>query len=131
MCRCDLEAIGGLVAEELQALRRSINVGPRREAFQFDRADFGAVLLALAAPLRLFVVVELALDPVDGAVEQVDGRPQQIVEVGLEARVAQRRDQGIEDVDDGAGDDVAFGKRPGSGSSSKGRWPKSCSSART
>jgi len=62
--------------------------------------------------LRLLVVVELALDAVDGAVEQIDGRPEQVVKVGLEPRVAQGRDQGAEDIGDGACDGVAFGKRP-------------------
>ena len=62
--------------------------------------------------LRLLVVVELALDPVGRAVEEVDGRPEQVLEVGLEAGVAQRGDEGVEDVGDGAGDDLAFGKRP-------------------
>ena len=32
------------------------------EAFQLDRADLGAVLFALTAPLRLLVVVEFAFD---------------------------------------------------------------------
>ena len=64
------------------------------EAFQFDRADFGAVLFLLAALLRLLVVVEFALDPVDGAVEEIDRRPEQVFEVGFEARVGQRRRRG-------------------------------------
>ena len=46
-----------------------------------------------------------------GAVEQVDRRPEQVLEVGFEARVAQGRDQGVEDVGDSARDGVAFGKR--------------------
>ncbi len=46
-----------------------------------------------------------------GAVEQVDRRPEQVLEVGFEARVAQSRDQGVEDVGDSARDGVAFGKR--------------------
>ena len=71
----------------------------------------GAVLFPLAAALRLLVVVEFALDPVGGAVEEVDGRPEQIVEIGFEAGVAQGGDQGVEDVGDGAGDGVAFGQR--------------------
>ena len=62
--------------------------------------------------LRLLVVVEFALDAVGGAMEQVDGRPEQILEVGFEPGVAQRRDQGVEDIGDGAGDDLALGKRP-------------------
>ena len=71
-----------------------------------------AVLFLLAAALGLLVVVELALDPVGGAVEEVDRRPEQVVEVGFEARVGERRDQGVEDVGDGAGDGVGFGQRP-------------------
>jgi len=44
--------------------------------------------------------------------EEINGRPEQFVEVGLEAGVAQRCDQGVEDVGDGASDGIAFGKRP-------------------
>ena len=108
-----LEAFDGLVAEELQAIV-TLNQRDafRRDALEFDGSNFGAVLLMLALPLRLFVVVELALDAVDGTMEQVDGRPEQIVKVRLEPSVAQRRDQGIEDVGDGSGDDPALGKRP-------------------
>ncbi len=69
----NFEALGGLVAEQLHAVaaldQRDAFGG---DPFQFDRSHFGAVLLALALALRLFVVVELALDAVDGAVEQVD-----------------------------------------------------------
>ena len=108
-----LEAFDGLVTEELQAVASLDQRGAfRRDAFEFDGSNFGTVLLALTLPLRLFVVVELATDAVDGSVEQVDGRPEQIVEVRLEPRVAQRRDQGIEDIDDGTGNDPAVGKRP-------------------
>ena len=107
-----LELVGGEVAEELHAVaafdqRDALG----HEAFQFDRADLGAVLLLLAALLRVLVVVELALDAVGGAVEEIDGRPQQVLEVGLEAGVAQRRDQRVEDVGHGAADGVAFGQR--------------------
>ena len=38
-----------------------------------DGAHLGAVLLLLAAPLRLLIVVELALDALGGAMEEVDG----------------------------------------------------------
>jgi hypothetical protein len=61
--------------------------------------------------LRLLVVVELALYAVDGAVEEIDDRPEQVLEIGFETRVAQGRDQGVEDVCDGAGHGIAFGKR--------------------
>ena len=101
----DLKALDGLIAEELQAVAAL----DQRDAFgrqtlEFDRSHFGAVLLALALPLRLLVIVELAFDAVDGTVEQVDGRPEQIVKVRLEPGVAQCCDQGIEDIGDGAGD---------------------------
>ena len=88
-CGVALELVGGLVAEELHAvaaLDQRLPLGG--EAFQFDRADFGAVLFLLAALLRLLVVVEFALDPADGAVEEIDGRPEQVFEVGFEAGVA-------------------------------------------
>jgi hypothetical protein len=68
-------------------------------------------LLGLAAPLRLFVEIELALDAVDLAVEQVDEGPQQIGEIVLEARAGQH---GGEDLDDGvelAAHGVGFGQR--------------------
>ena len=109
----DLEAIGGLVAEELHGVaafdqRQALG----DETLELDRADLRAVLLLLAATLRLLVVVELALDAVDGAMEQVDGRPQQVLEIGFEAGVGERRDERIEDVDDGAGDDLGFRQRP-------------------
>ena len=108
-----LEVLGGLVAKELHAVaaldQRHALGG---EALQFDRADLRAVLFLLTAPLRLLVVVEFALDAIYGAVEEVDGRPEQVVEVGFEARVAEGCDQGVEDVGDGAGDGIAFGKRP-------------------
>ena len=85
------------------------------EALQLDRTDLGAVLFLLAALLRDLVVVELAFDTVGGAVEEIDRGPQQVLEIGLEARVTERRDQGVEDVGHGAGDGVGFGQRPGVG----------------
>ena len=47
-----------------------------------------------------------------GAVEEIDGRPEQVLEVGFEACVREGRDQGVEDVGDGAGDGLGFGQRP-------------------
>ena len=92
-----LELFGGLVAEELHAVA---SLDERQalcdQALELDRADFRAVLLLLAALLRRSVVVEIALCPVGGAMEQVDGRPEQVAEVRFEARVLQRRDQRIE-----------------------------------
>ena len=91
--RCGAELFGGLVAEEFHAVPAlDEGLSLRREALQFDRADFRAVLFLLAAPLRLLVVVEFPLDPADGAVEGVDGRPEQVLEVGFEAGVAKASD---------------------------------------
>jgi hypothetical protein len=80
------EVFGCLVAEVFHAVtpldQRHALGG---ETLQFDRADFGAILVTLAALLRLFVIVELAFDALVGAVEEIDGRPQQVLEVGFEA----------------------------------------------
>ena len=68
--------------------------------------------MPLGPALRLLVIVEIPRDPLGGAVEDVDDRPEQIVEVGLEAGVAQGDDQGIEDVGDRSRDRIAVGERP-------------------
>ena len=108
-----LELIGGLVAEEFQAIaafnqRHALG----DEAFEFDRADLRAVLLFLAAPLLLLIVVEFPSDPVGGAVEEIDRRPEQVLEVWFEAGVGQRRDQRVENVGDGSADGVCVGQWP-------------------
>src|SRR5690554_6127446 len=54
------------------------------EPFEFDRFDFGSILLLLKSPLGLLVIVELPLDAGGGAMESVDRRPEQLVEVGIE-----------------------------------------------
>src|SRR5208282_1236388 len=118
-----LELVGGLIAEEFHAVAafdQRLTFGG--EAFEFDRADFGAVLFFLAALLRLLVVVQLALDPADGAVEEIDHRPEQILEVGFEAGVHQGDDEGVEDVGDAPVTLWASGSGLGSGSSSWMRW---------
>ncbi len=82
-----------------------------QQSLQFDRSDLGAILLTLRSALRLLVVVEFAFDPLGGAVEQVDRRPEQIVEIRFQPRIGKRADQRIEDVGDGASDAVALGQR--------------------
>src|SRR3546814_17139561 len=74
-------------------------------ALQLDGLHLGTVLFTRAAALGLLIVVEFAFDAGGGAVEKIDGRPEQVVEVGFEAGVAEGDDQGVEDVGDGAGDD--------------------------
>src|SRR5258708_19728085 len=86
------EVVGRLVAEVFHAvtpLDQCHALGS--ETLEFDRADFGAILIALAALLRLFVVVEFAFDALVGAVEEIDGRPQEVLEVGFEAGFAPAR----------------------------------------
>jgi hypothetical protein len=43
----------------------------------------------LQAFLRLFIVVEIAFDPLAGAVEDVDEVPEQVFEIGFNAGVDQ------------------------------------------
>ena len=64
----DLKAFDGQIAEEFQAvaaLDQRDAFG--RQALEFDRSHFRAVLLALTLVLRLLVVVEVAFDAIDGS----------------------------------------------------------------
>ncbi len=66
----DLEAVGSLVAEELHGIAAFHQGQPLRDqTLELDRADLRAVLLPLAAMLRALVVVELAFDALDAAME--------------------------------------------------------------
>ena len=108
-----LELLGGLVAEELHGIAAVDEGKPLgQQAFELDRTDFRAVLLLLAALLGVFIGIELALHAVGGAVEQAHRRPQQAVEVGFEAGIAERGDQGVEDIRYGAADGGGFGQGP-------------------
>ena len=107
----DLEQLGGVVAHEFEgvaALDEADALGD--EALELDRLDLGAVLLGLAAALRLLVGVELALDAVGLAVEQVDERPQQIGEIVLEARAGQHGAEGLDHGVELAADGVGLGQ---------------------
>ena len=108
----DLKTLDGLIAEQFQAIAAFDQRDAfGRKALKLDRSHFRAVLLALALALRLFVVVELAFDSVCRTVEEIDGRPEQILEIRFEPGVVQRGDQRVEDVGDCAGDHRAFGQR--------------------
>ena len=58
-------------------------------------------LFALAAALTIFIVVKFALDPVAGAVEEVDLMPEQVFKIGFKPGVAERCDERIEYVGNG------------------------------
>src|ERR1700730_12872860 len=81
------------------------------EALDLARLDLGAVLFGLAAALRLLVGVELALDAVGLAVEQVDEGPQQIGEIVLEARAGQHGEESLDDGAELSVDGVGLGQR--------------------
>ena len=108
-----LEVFCGLIAHQFEgvaALDHGLPFGG--ETLEFYRPHLRAVLFALAATLRLLIVIEFAFDPVGGAMEEVDGRPEEVIKVGFEAGVLEGGDQGVEDVGDGPGDRIAFGKWP-------------------
>ena len=51
--------------------------------------------------LRLLVVVEFAFDANDRAVEKIDRRPEERVEIGLEPRIGESGDERVKDGGDG------------------------------
>src|SRR5258708_9322463 len=86
----DLKAFDGLIAEEFETVTTFDQSDAfDRQALKFDRLHLRAVLLALALALRLFVVVELTSDAVGGTMEEVDGRPEQILTVRFGPGVGQ------------------------------------------
>jgi hypothetical protein len=74
------------------------------QSFEFDGFDLRAVLHGLALPLRLFVAVEVAFDPVDLAVEEVHDGPEQIGKILVELRVRRHCAESVED-----GGELRFG----------------------
>ena len=106
----NLEVVGGVVAEEIEAVAAFGERDAFGVAVRVRLTYLGAVCRpgCAAAPARCRRVRVRA---VDGAVEEIDDRPEQVLEVRFEARVAQSRDESVEDVRDGAGHGIAFGKR--------------------
>ena len=98
-----LELVCGSFAHELHGVAAFDQANAfADQPFELDRFDLGAILLALAALLGIFVVVELALDPELRTVEEVAERPSQVFEIGLDPRVDHGGNEGIEHVGDGA-----------------------------
>ncbi len=90
---------GGVVAEGFKAVPPvDQHLSLAEEAFELDRLDLRAVLLALAALLGFLVVVEEALNPVGCAVEYVGDAPEEIGHVGFGARVRQRGSDDLENL---------------------------------
>ena len=82
------------------------------QALELDRLDLGAVLLGLGPALRLLVAVKFAFDAVELAVEQVDERPQQIIEIVLEAGAGQHGAQRFDRIVELGLHGIGFGQRP-------------------
>ena len=99
------------VLEGGAAIEQGLALGD--QAFEFDRADFRAVLFLLALPLPVFVVVELALRAGALFVEEVGEMPEKIVEIGFEAGVMQDAAQDVEQVRNRTCHKVRIGKRAG------------------
>ncbi len=66
------------------------------QALKLDAFHLRAVLLALSGALRVLIALELALDALAGAVEEIDRRPEQIFEIGFQPRVAEHLEHGVE-----------------------------------
>src|SRR3546814_15293646 len=93
----------------------------RSRALEFDRAYFAAVLLALERALCQLILVEFALNPFAGPVENIDDAPEQIPETGLDAGIDEAARQGLEDVGEGAPGKSVARERPGGGPAAQGR----------
>ena len=120
----ETKELGSRITEELEAVAPLDQGQPLGDqTFQLERADLGTVLLALVRPLGHLVGIEVALDSVDAAVENVHDRPQQGVQVGLEAGVGQGRHQRIEHVGERALELRGLGQRARIGLIVVGRWP--------
>ncbi len=122
-CAGSLEVdVSGGLPEDLHAVAPfNQALADADQRFQLDGFDLGAVLFALEALLCLLVAVELGLDPLDRAVEGVDGRPEDFVEVEIEAGVGHGGNQGVEDVGYRTWMVWSSGVIRGSASSSAGR----------
>ena len=116
------EMFGRVVAEALHRVtpfQQGQAFGDK--ALKFNRADFRAVLLTLAALLRLLVSVKQPLDALTRAMKHVDDRPEQILEIGLKTGVLQRHDNASKLSATASCNQPRLGSGLGSASSSKGR----------
>ena len=117
-----LVALRRIVAAELEGIAALDQRNPLRgQTLEFDGADLGAVLLKLRAPLRLLVGIEIPGDPVDLAMEHIDERPQQLIEVVFEAGVGQHGGETVDDFAKMRLHSSRSGSGRGSGSSRLGR----------
>src|SRR5690242_4561069 len=112
LAQMDTELFGAQVAEQFHrvaALDHGDAFGDL--AFQLDRLHLAAILLPLQPLLRALIVVQLALDPLAGTLEDVDDVPREVFEVGLDAGVDEACHHRVEDVGDRAFHHAGFGKR--------------------
>ena len=108
-----LEQVGRLVAHDLESIAALDQRDALcRQPFQLDRLHLGAVLLVLAGTLRFLVAIEVACDAAGRPVEEIDRRPQQVFEIGLEPGVFEHAGEGFEDAGKSGVDRRLVGQRP-------------------
>ena len=99
----DLKAFDGLIAEDSSRQLRTFDQRDAfgRQALKFDRSYFRS-RSARAGSCAGACSLSSSWRPiaVSRTMEQVDGRPEQILEVRLEPGVAQGGNQGVEDIGD-------------------------------
>ena len=88
----DRKPLGGLIAEELEGVAALDEADALSDqALKLDRLDLGAVLLGVAAALRLLVGLELALDAVDlKAARWLADRPAAMGKSGIANKIVSR-----------------------------------------
>ena len=118
-----LEEVGGEIAHEFVGVAAFDQRDPLcRQFLEFDRADLGAVLVALRTLLRLLVAVELAIDTGRHAVEDVGDVDQSRSSRSGSSRVSPRVAMSASKISASAPCSAsASGSGRGSGSPAKGR----------
>jgi hypothetical protein len=82
------------------------------QLFEFDGANFRAILIVLRGALALFILVELGLDTLGFAMKHIGEGPQQIRKIRLEARILEGFGQGLKQRCDGVVEGRGFGEAP-------------------
>ncbi len=95
----------------MPALQQAEALGEK--SFELDGPNLRTVLFLLGFALPVFIIIQLALDAVDLAVEDVDHRPQDVLQVGFKPRVAERPRDHIKNIRQRAAERIAVGQGAG------------------